>query len=464
MIPGFSPTSAQLAILASDARFVLVFGGIRSGKTMTAVLKFWNRILEDVASGKSHPLAPKSGAWRKNMRPRLNYWIVAPQFSLLGQTQQYLDVLIPQGMIEANDIHSNSIWLRHPEGGFFRITGKSAEDPSRLVSDPVDGMLIDEAARVPGIAWEGALRGRLIDTKGWMVSASSPFGSLANWNYQLAKSGSAGVQHFTLRLRDNPVVHPDELKHARATMAARFHARDVEGSWIAGTSAVYEEFDPAVHVLSEKELLLALRVTSLRSAFNRIVVGVDFGWTDPTAMLVLGQLADGSVVAVEEIYEKNLPTVSEVGPSVVGHAWELKRRWETGKGSLQYICDGADPRSIDEMSRAGLYTRGANKEILDGVRRVANALHPNTQTQRPALLILDGCKNLIRELGALTWKTDRDGEPLDGEKDPRCDDHLSDCLRYGVAELRKDEPDGIPRRLYTAQMAGVGTMMGTRRV
>ena len=198
MIPGFSPTSAQLAILASTARFVLVFGGIRSGKTMTAVLKFWNRILEDVASGKSHPMAPTSGARRKNMRPRLLYYVVAPQFSLLGQSWQFLDVLIPPGMIEANDVHTNTIWLRHPTGGFFCIAGKSAEDPSRLVGDPVDGLLIDEAARVPGIAWEGALRGRLIDRRGWMISATSPFGSLANWVHQLAKSGSPGARVLEL--------------------------------------------------------------------------------------------------------------------------------------------------------------------------------------------------------------------------------------------------------------------------
>jgi hypothetical protein len=467
MFAGYTPTRAQAAVLSSAARFLIVIGAIRSGKTLVAVLKGWRRILEDIASGKSHPMA-SMGGFNKHTRPRLNYWIVAPTYLLLGQSFEYLDALVPKEMIVHRiDGHENVWWLRHPTGGVVRLTGRSAEDASRLVSQPVDGVIFDEMARASEVAWN-ATRGRLIDTKGWLCAASSPFGSVSSHVYQLAYGGAPDVETHTLRLADNPVVEGAELERLKLTMSSRAYERDVMASWKSGGVQVYEEFSPLDHVITRKELFLLLGIRSdaeLLGAFKRIVIAIDWGWfPSPTAMLAIGESRrDGHLYALEELVATKTPTVSEHGPSRLAMANDLRRRWGSKGTPVEFVADPEEPQSIDAFARAGLNITGAKKDILMGVGKVANVLHVNPQTKRPLLRVLDECKQTIKELSALTWRVDRDGLPIEGEFDPRCSDHLGgDALRYGIVFMRRDENDGLPRIASPVSMLGVGTFMGSR--
>lgn len=83
----------------------------------------------------------------------------------------------------------------------------------------------------------------------------------------------------------------------------------------------------------------------------RLIAGVDFGYTDPTAYVVL--LIDEreqTIYVVDEIYKTNV-TNQMLADQII------RRNW----GGLRLICDSAEPKSIQELRDQGLKAEGASK-------------------------------------------------------------------------------------------------------
>lgn len=464
-MPAFVPTRAQRAILDSKARFVVASGAIRSGKSICATAAFVDRIIEDIGSGKAHPLA-WAGAFSKRAQPRLTYWAIAPTYALASQLMAYLFGFIDRGLVEKFDEHSLTMWLRTDKGA-VKIAVKSAENPDMLVADAVDGALIDEAARCDAMAWRGALRGRLITSRGWAIFATSPFTGRGNWVYADLVSKAGGdpdIAVFPLRALDNPSFPVDEVERMRRQLPPTLFRRDILGDWGAWSSGVYEEWDPKIHVVTADELRIEHglgRGGELRRIVSKAWAGVDFGWTDPSAIEVLVQTTRGDFVVVDEVYGSNIlvssPQMSK--GTLVAHAYDLQRRW----GVNMWLCDGADPEAIAQFGHSGLNALRADKARIDGVRRVAMALRPAEQTQRPMLRVLDTCKHLVDELGRLEWKRDRAGDVVEGEFSDSTPRHAADALRYVVGEALRYADDGLPKVPVMAQGVGLGTFVGWKR-
>lgn len=430
LAPQYRPHAKQKKLHRGEWRFLVIAAGVRGGKTYAATVEFLRRIYLDLAHGK----ARKVMGTGKRRQPALLYWLVAPTSPLTKQMVRYLLELVDPALIERVYEAENCIWLR-PN---ICIEIKTAERPDLLVSASVNGMLIDEACRVKPSAWKGALRGRLTDTAGWAIFATSPLGGRNNWVYQelVSKAGTdPEIVSVNWTTADNPFIPAEEIESARRTLPVEWFKREYEANWDAFGGAVYPEFSDA-HICSERELRLEYRLPQrtdsddIRGACRRIIAGVDFGFTSPGAIVVIGQLSEESFVVLEESYAANRPILGH-GTTWLSECIRLQSKW----GVSVFACDPARPDAIHDLTANGIHCSGARNDIYLGVRRMSEAMHAEPG-QRPKMRVLNTCANLIRELRNYQWAQTKDGAsfqetPADGQSD-----HACDAARYGFVELK----------------------------
>ena len=184
-----------------------------------------------------------------------------------------------------------------------------------------------------------------------------------------------------------------------------------EGEWGISEGLIYENFIEQEFDYRE--------ISKRKSA--RAVFGLDWGYSnDPTAFIAAIVDQDTKEIFIfDEHYQKAMVN-SEIASMIKykGYAKE------------QIIGDSAEPKSIEELKRAGiLRIKGAAKgkdSILNGIQFI----------QDFKLIVHPKCENTIIELSNYCWDT-KDGiainKPIDAYN------HLMDALRYSMEQIKKKE-------------------------
>lgn len=184
-----------------------------------------------------------------------------------------------------------------------------------------------------------------------------------------------------------------------------------EGEWGISEGLIYENFIEQEFDYRE--------ISKRKSA--RAVFGLDWGYSnDPTAFIAAIVDQDTKEIFIfDEHYQKAMVN-SEIASMIKykGYAKE------------QIIGDSSEPKSIEELKRAGiLRIKGAAKgkdSILNGIQFI----------QDFKLIVHPKCENTIIELSNYCWDT-KDGiainKPIDAYN------HLMDALRYALEQIKKKE-------------------------
>jgi phage terminase large subunit len=137
--------------------------------------------------------------------------------------------------------------------------------------------------------------------------------------------------------------------------------------------------------------------------------GVDFGWNDPIAIVAV--FKNGNDLYVDEvIYESHLRIVDLV-----------KKLNEIGIQKEELWCDSAEPRSIEELYRAGFNAKAVVKGP-DSKRFGISVL------QNYRLHITKRSQNVLNEIYSYQYALDRYGIVTEIPEDSF--DHSLDALRY----------------------------------
>lgn len=244
--------------------------------------------------------------------------------------------------------------------------------------------------------------------------------------------------------RDNPrYYHADgtltaagvdyiEGKLGRLTGVRRL--RLLDGIWAAAEGLVYEEWDPAVHLVDA--------MPAGWESWPRYWV-IDFGHTNPIVVQFWAEDPDGRLWMYREIYH--------TGQLVEDVAKQVKAIVAPGGKWIEpqptaVICDhDAEDRATFER-HAGVSTRAAKKDVSPGLQAVATRLR-RAGDGRPRLFIVrDACvrrdRSLVEagkpactehEFTGYVWKKGLDGKPVP-EEPVKENDHGMDCVRYIVME------------------------------
>ena len=193
-----------------------------------------------------------------------------------------------------------------------------------------------------------------------------------------------------------------------------------EGEWGVSEGLIYEN----VH---ESEF----DVTEISKRAGTVsIFGLDFGYTnDPTALIcgIVDEKAK-ELYIYDEHYQKAM-TNSDIAKMIKykGYAKE------------QIIADSAEPKSIEEIRRAGV---PRIKEAAKGKDSIRNGIQ---LIQDYKIIVHPKCENTLIELSNYVWDS-KDGvlinKPIDNYN------HLMDALRYGMERIKRKEVFITDKSLY----------------
>lgn len=376
-------TPAQKVIASDTHRFRVVNIGRRGGKTSLAIEEMIGK------------------AVAKKER-RIAY--IAPTY------QQARDIAwealkkrcLP--LIETVNESRLEITVKTQEGGTSLIVFRGWESIETLRGQKFDFVVIDEVAMMRNfwIGWQEVIRPTLSDNKGEVMFISTPKGFNHFYDLYNLQDKDSDFKSFHFTTYDNPYIPKEEVDKASKELPESRFAQEYLADFRKQEGLVYKEFNRDLHVFSEIP----------NKQFIEKIVGVDFGFTNPTAVLNIWRDSDNHYWVVSEWYKKG-----QTNDQVI----EFIRRLEP---QLVYP-DPAEPDRIEEMNRAGLNTREVSKDVEKGIDSVRKLFKTNR------LKIHKDCQNLIWELETYSYPEKRPdhNEP---EAPIKENDHALDALRYAL--------------------------------
>jgi len=243
-------------------------------------------------------------------------------------------------------------------------------------------------------------------------------------NQRLIQGGEARTYYS--KAADNTYNPADyQVKLDGLTGIMRLRLRD--GLWVQAEGAVYDIFDPALHVIDQGDL------PEFKSRFRAI----DFGYTNAFVCQWWGVDYDGRMYLYREIYHTQR--------TVKVHADKIKAVG-AGESYSTTVCDH-DAEDRATLAENGIMNVAAKKAVSPGLQAVTERLKvagdgkPRLFIVRGALvepdLALDTKSAPISteaEFPGYVWPKGVDGKPVK-EAPVKVNDHGMDTLRYAVMYL-----------------------------
>lgn len=189
----------------------------------------------------------------------------------------------------------------------------------------------------------------------------------------------------------------DELK----TMEGGLYKRYVEGQWVELDNIIFDSFNRNIHVKSNVKT----------NDFEEYYIGIDYGYTHNTGIVVVGKRGDRLVV-IDEFYKNKL-----LLRDIVEKMMEFKQAYN----NPIVVYDPSAAGLGAELENIQMNVFKANNDVQAGIDRIRNKL--NVRNDSPDLVISDKCVNMIKEMENYQYQQGT-------EKPLKIGDDLVDPLRY----------------------------------
>lgn len=297
--------------------------------------------------------------------------------------------------------------------------------------------------------WETVIRPMLTDTKGWALFIGTPSGFGELW--KLAKIGDhdneiegdpidilgeeEGVKlvpnsdwsTYRFTTYDNPYVTANEIQSEKETMNEDYFSQEYLARFTRFTGLVYSEFNPVRHIISPFDI----PTQWLR------VVGVDVGYTAPSAAVFIAIDDKGSMFVYDELYRTQTTSSEFINL--------LKERMQDKYFQVK-VADTAAADFIARARESGLwftaYKRPEHSRQYGVVGETINWVKDYLTAEvggKPKLQVFNHCKNLIREFQTYIWDDKR--FTSEDHKPKKANDHSLDGLRYAIMEMHGRRTD-----------------------
>lgn len=417
-VPEFDvPTGKHLdSILDSDARLNIWHGAVRSAKTISSIFRWGEFILKEIP-----PHVP---------------------LMMFGNTLETLtrNVIDPMARIFPGEVEErpgiNEVYFHGRR--IYTMGAGDIRAFRRVRGITLGGAYVDEGSLVSE-KFFNLLLSRLSADGAKLFLTTNPE-TPTHWLHRWIKRIQAGeidgrVFHFLLD--DNPHLSPEYVAALKAEYIGVWYRRYILGQWVAAEGAIWPNFDPAIHVVSE-----------LPSKLRSTRVGMDYGTVNPTVGLLggVGTLRQGEperlYIAREWRWDSKMRgkqlTDAEQAKGVMDwvasgfvppvwheHHGKVPARTEP---SGRYVIDPSAASLILTLHNSGVSNlSNADNQVDLGLRSVGNLIGADR------LRIHESCVETIEEMMSYSWddKATERGE----EKPVKEADHGPDALRYLIMDL-----------------------------
>lgn len=309
----------------------------------------------------------------QTMNPRAKVklaFAVAPTYRMARVMQRKLEeILKSDPALWARVKHTKQPIPTYEFPNGWVIEVHSADDPDALRGPTVSAVWFDEVAKAAEEAFD-VLIPTLLATGGNFLGTTTPRGK-QNWVYRrlYLKSCPPGHADYDPQLY-NPAYATifgstwDNVQYLSEEAVLQLEDQYGKGSAYAKQeiSGEFVSFEGLVYKWSEANFLPHKDIAPEGTRFSMIIGGLDFGWTDPAAAIVLGY-RDGNWFALDGFYETHM------GPNELAEQLAILT---AQYGVENWYADSARPDAISDLRTRGLPVQPVVKpKIEERVREMA---------------------------------------------------------------------------------------------
>jgi hypothetical protein len=445
---GYKPQAEPvLAYHNSKARLRIVSAPARTSKSYSAAH-------DSMVEGLPPMERVGNGKWLPK-ETRLN-WIVGIDYSTTKEFDYLWQHLIDGKLRELFTVESAR---KNPDQGQMRIVlnlgrnsegiicravweVKSANHERSLQGEEIHDCILSESAEHPPKVWDRYLATR-VKRATWPTTPKQS----ARWIYEQIQAGdrdpSLSIEHFTFPPEANPNYDWERYEIESKKAASRsttgqaeddpWFAEQFLGRWVFYEGRVLPFFEEPSNARSWHHVLEDELPAWCEAGFWGW--SFDHGYNDPYAGLLHCIGMDGTLVTVDEFYERQLPD-----PDVIERVEEVNARH--GVVPDLYVGDPKRPQLARHLRDLGLqvHTSSPNQvaKRAPGFRLLINMMSEDPSIGRPRWYVHRRCQNLIRELRHIRYKEGIRDEYA--ETSMLGDDHAISALRYGAVVLHRQRP------------------------
>lgn len=404
---------AYIPFIDAPQRTQIFYGGSSSGKSFFIA----QRVIMDVIKGRNYLIVRNVGSTIRH--------------SVFNQIRK---TILAFGLESFFNISGNLVITYKPNGRQILFSG--LDDVEKLKSiTPAVGVLtdvwIEEATEVPYEAYKQLtkrLRGVTGDDEMDKLTKRITFSfnpvMQTHWIYKeffgqwddsknLYRTDKLLILKTTYK--DNHYLTEDDIAALEDETDPYFYAVYTKGEWGVLGKVIFKNWK--MEDLSGKI-----------QTFDRIYNGLDFGFSeDPNAYIKIHvDEARKKIYVLDELYKagmQNDELIEELRPRI----------------GVQYItCDSAEPKSIDELCKAGI-------RALPAVKGKDSITYGIDWLLRFEIIIDVHCQNFKNEIQVYHWAEDKYGNALRKPVDK--ENHLMDALRYACEPIILQTKGGAARRI-----------------
>jgi len=385
----FKPFGWQLAPLRDKNPVMLLTGGAGGGKSLVAAEKIHAYLLK-------YPNA--TGLLLRKARETLkNSTLLLLEHSIMGKD--------PRVIHKKNDHR-----FEYSNGSIFAYGGLKDEAQREAIrsigkSGSVDIVWMEEANAFKEEDYNEVLarmRGKAAPWRQVILSTNPD--KPTHWINKRIILGGGGSVYYS-KATDNPSLDEQYLQTLKSLTGVQ-KLRLCDGLWVQAEGVVYDSFEPETHVYNEQDILWR--------DYKEFIAGGDSNYPLPRTLLLIGVRGNGEYDIIAEFHQERCEVETAI-------TW-LEKMAQGLNRNILLFHDPSDPQSITKYDRGKRITcEKAKNAVIPGISIVAGLFNHNK------IRIHKSCVHSIKELQSYCWKKGKEGEEVVKE-----DDHLMDCLRYGL--------------------------------
>lgn len=378
-------TPAQTTIASDTHRFRIVCCGRRFGKTTEGIEEIKGKALakpSSIAYFANTYQQARDIAWEM-LKKELLPIVIAVNESRLEVTTKTL------------------------KGGESKISLRGWENVDTARGQRFDLLILDEVAAMRNfwLNWHEVLRPTLTDSRGEALFYSTPKGFNHFYDLYNLEQEDTDYKSFHFTSYDNPFLPVEELDKARKELTEDRFAQEYLADFRKTEGLVYKEFDRNRHVSIDQPVSVI-----------ETLGGVDFGHTNPCAVVTIKRDGDNHYWITDEWYERG-KTEAQIAEYVAVCKFN------------KCYPDPESPSAIKELTNKGVNVR----EVIKGKDSIRSGIEKVRELFKSGRIhIHPGCKNLIYELETYSYPDKKDAHN-EAENPIKENDHLLDAIRYVIS-------------------------------
>lgn len=387
---GLSPKQFEF-VKRSTAKINIAHGSVRSGKTHSSLIRFGEAALK-CPDDKIIMIGKSAGSIFDN-------------------------AVKPLALDDSAPFRGMCSWS--PGKGVLNFCGKDirvigANDQSavgRIQGSTISLAYVDEMTLLPQNFMD-MLYSRLSQPWSMLIGTTNPDTPFHPLKKMVDESDGKEVYSLHFILEDNPALEDSYKKMLDRLYSGLWRRRFVLGEWCLAEGAIYDFFDRKFHVVDRPPTYA-----------QYYIAGVDYGTSNPFAMVLLGineEVSPSAWVEKEFYYD---PKVMGRQKTDAEFAEDLELATRGYPVRVMYLDPSAESLQVELKKRKKVVKEAVN-DVRPGIGTVANFMCQGD------LVICKSAENLIKEIEGYTWDPKK---VMLGEDAPlKVRDHACDALRYAI--------------------------------